>query len=360
MKVVVDAMCAGFGGIRTYVEHLLASWEADFPGDDLVVILPTGSDLPTGKWRRVETPVGRPVAVARPWAQTKAVGRLVRAEQPDAFLATLPSTTLRKPTVPTWVVLYDLRHELEPHQFSVRQQLMRRISYGRGFNIADGIISISQRSLDDLHAAHPHTARTPAVVAHLGADHTLHWQAVESAGHAIAFGHHSNKNLDLILDGWRELIRRGQQPPRLLITGISASSRSPLIERLSDMGLADHTEVSGFLGEAEFQHAMASAGMVMFPSSFEGFGLPVVEGMLLGLPVIIGPERATMEVAGGHAVVLSSWTPVAVADAVQVATAMPPEALKAARDHARGFTWSRTVAQTREALASSLPAAGPG
>jgi glycosyltransferase involved in cell wall biosynthesis len=95
-----------------------------------------------------------------------------------------------------------------------------------------------------------------------------------------------------------------------------------------------------------------AADLVVFPSDFEGFGLPVVEGMLLGKPVVLGPEPATTEVAGGHAAVAADWTPAALADAVRRARALAGAELEAARAWAATFTWERTVRQTRELLAS--------
>ena len=91
--------------------------------------------------------------------------------------------------------------------------------------------------------------------------------------------------------------------------------------------------------------------MVVFPSDFEGFGLPVVEGMLLGKPVVLGPEPATNEIAGGHAAVAADWTAAALADAVRRARAMTSGELEAARAWAATFTWERTIRQTREVLA---------
>ena len=90
--------------------------------------------------------------------------------------------------------------------------------------------------------------------------------------------------------------------------------------------------------------------MVVFPSDFEGFGLPVVEGMLLGVPVVIGPEPATIEIAGGHAVVIEEWTSAALADAVTMAGATSEGARRAATVWARGFTWDKTVRETRRVL----------
>ena len=95
---------------------------------------------------------------------------------------------------------------------------------------------------------------------------------------------------------------------------------------------------------------MRSASMVVFPSDFEGFGLPVVEGMLQGMPVVIGPEPATLEVAGGHASVLADWSPAALADAVAAAGTATPAQLESARAHAAAFTWPRCVEQTRQFL----------
>jgi hypothetical protein len=65
---------------------------------------------------------------------------------------------------------------------------------------------------------------------------------------------------------------------------------------------------------------------------------------------VIGPERATMEVAGGHAIVMADWTAHALADAVTRAGRLGREELELARAWGAGFTWDRTVAKTRAML----------
>lgn len=350
MRVLVDAVCAEFGGIRTYVEHLLATWPQVAPDDELIVVVPTGSSLPTGVGDRREISIRRPTPLGRPLAQTVAMRRLVRECAPDVVLATLPSTTVRSPGAPMAVVLYDLRHEILPEQFTARQRLLRRISYGRGYALADGFLSISHRSLDDLHRLHPELTSVPARVAHLGADHVRTWPADHRHGAAVAFAHHTNKNVDLVLDGWAELLRRGADPGRLVVCGVPGALRESLQRRILDDGMDAHVELASFLSDDDFARLLAGAGLIAFPSSFEGFGLPVVEGMLAGVPVVIGPEGATLEVAGGHAFVLADWTADAMADAVLEAQASGPDARAAAAEHAATFTWERTVRVTRELL----------
>lgn len=360
MKVLIDAMCAEFGGIRTYVEHLLAAWEHTAPEDELVVLVGRDASLPTAHAHRVEVDVPRPAALGRPWTQTRELRRLAREHAVDAALLTLPSTTVRRLPVPTAVTVYDLRHVLRPEQFSTRQRVMRRISYGRGYAVADELLAISQRSLDDLHACHPGTVGTPARVTYLGADHVRDWPrppADAAPGPAVAFGHHSNKNLDLVLDTWAEL---GEEPgvPELLMLGVGGARRPAVEDAVAARGLTGRVRLAPFLDDADFQAVLAGARAIVFPTDFEGFGLPVAEGMTLGIPVVLGPERATTEVAGGHAFVATDWSAAAVADAVRRALAASPDQLAAARRRGEEFTWARTVQQTRAALESACAARG--
>ena len=104
------------------------------------------------------------------------------------------------------------------------------------------------------------------------------------------------------------------------------------------------------LPDDEFQQPLAEADIVVFPSDFEGFGLPVVEGMTLGKPVVLGPDEATTEVAAGHAAVAAVWPPEALADAVRLARSLRPPRFQAALEWATTFTWERSIRQTRDVL----------
>ena len=351
MRLLVDAMCAEYGGIRTYVDHLLGQWGDHFPDDEVHVALRVGSTLTTGGGTRHELPVRGPDVLGRPLAQTLALPKLVKELRPDAVLATAPTTTVRRVGAPLAVVILDLRHELRPEQFSRGRRLLRDVSYGRSYAMADAFIAISQRSLDDLHRLHPTTAKLPSHVVHLGGDHVLAWPAPNRSGPSVGFAHHSNKNPDLLFEAWSLLAADPGGAPPLKLLGVGSARREAIAARVAALGLGGRVELAPFLPDEEFQQVLADAEMVVFPSDFEGFGLPVVEGMLLGKPVVLGPEPATTEVAGGHAAVAADWTSGALADAVRRARAMGGADLEAARAWAATFTWERTIRQTRAALA---------
>lgn len=351
MKIVVDAMCAEYGGIRTYVDHLLGHWASAHPEDELHVVLPRGSTLDTTGHVRHELRVRPPAAIGRPAAQSWAMHRLIKQLAPDAVLATVPSTTVRRLEVPLAVVILDLRHELRPEQFSLFRRFLRKVSYERTYALADAFLAISHRSLDDLHGLHPDTKRVPSDVTYLGADHVTSWPAAVTTGPSVAFAHHTNKNPDLILDAWAILASREEAVPPLLMIGVPGADRPRLSAKIEQLSLGPYVTLAPFLPEDQFREAISAAASIVFPSDFEGFGLPIVEGMALGKPVVIGPEPGSLEVAAGHATVIADWTAEALADAMARAGHLSGEDLEAARAWGAGFTWDRTVDQTREMLA---------
>lgn len=354
MRLVIDATAAEFGGIHTYARHLLVAWRRTTE-DELHVLTPASGigDLdPTGLTLH-PVKAGPPKMLRRPFAQTRTIRKLVRDLSPDAVLALHPATTLCDPGVPLVVVVHDFRHELRPEQFSRGRRLSRGVAYDRTYRLADGFVAISARTLGDLHTLHPETASRPSTVAHHGADHAEGWP-VDFSAPAVTFAHHSNKNLDLVLDAWALL----PVAAPLRVLGISAARRPALEAVLRRRGLP-HVELSPYLSTHDYEAAVASASAIVFPSDFEGFGLPIVEGMHCGVPVIIGPDPACLEVAGGHAFAAQSWTAKALADATIQALTATSEQRVAATAYAAGFTWQRSVHQTR-ALVSTVLGRAPG
>ncbi|GAC1385116.1 MAG: glycosyltransferase family 1 protein [Marmoricola sp.] len=350
MRIVIDALCAEFGGIRTYVEHLLGGWHSEFPDDEVHVALRQGSTLATPGLQRHELAIARPDTVGRPLAQATTLHRLTRAVAPDVILATAPTTDVRKPVAPLAVTILDLRAEILPDQFSRGRRLLRTVSYGRSYRLASGFIAISQRSLDDLHRLHPSTRRAHGRVAYLGSDHVSQWPSPSRTGPAVAFAHHTNKNPGLVIEAWARLCARGVEVPPLTFLGVARGLRSELQESIDRLNLDSLVQLSPFLDDDEFQQVFTAANIVVFPSDFEGFGLPIVESMALGKPVVIAPDAGCLEVAGRHASVAKAWTADDVADAVERALVAPPSSLETAAAWAGRFQWATTIHDTRDAL----------
>lgn len=364
MHLVVDAVVVRSGSSAIVIEHLLRGWTEAAPDDRVTVLVdeegpafavPDGYPVIT-----VRAPLGGPAGAA--WLRSFGVRRAARALRPDAVLAAVPATGLVGYGGPRGLILYDLRHELRPHQFSAKTRLSRRLSWGWTMRRADGIYTISERTLTDLQDRHPRVARH-GVAAQLGADHVDTWPAVagrlddgspRSAGapYALAFGHFANKNADAVLEGWAQFCRTDDRW-RLRLVGMGSADRAAATDRVATLGVADRVELMPWLDDDAFQDVFADAGLVIFPSDFEGFGLPAIEAMRLGIPVVVSDDPALAEVTGGHAAVASSTSPADLAAAIAEALAFTPEQLDAGRRFTDGFSWRQTATVVRESLLGS-------
>ena len=167
-------------------------------------------------------------------------------------------------------------------------------------------------------------------------------------GHALAFGHFPNKGVDRVIDAWKILRSRGQARP-LVFVGLSGSDRESVVERSRAEGLDQLITPLPWLDDGEFQARFASAGLIVFPSDFEGFGLPAVEAMRLGIPLVISADQALLEVTGGNAAVAEGDGAESLAAAVSAASAMTEQDLDRARAHVER-SWEDVARETRAAL----------
>lgn len=355
MRVVIDGLPLRGLSVAIVIEHLMEGWLELDNGDELHLVTgpEPGLTVPAGVIVH-EVALGRRHYLARMRAQATVVPRLCRELNADVMLGVLPSTTITPLPCPRAMVLYDLRYELRPQQFTTSARLIRKVSYEIGFHQADAIVCISERTRDDLLQSRSWLAGRIVRAAQLGADHVDGWVADDRApARAIAFGQWGNKNVEVVVDAWR-LLADQQVAPLLDIVGLRPDDRAALDARLRSLGLSETVTTLPWLSDEQFRGRFASASMVVFPSDFEGFGLPAVEAMRLGIPVVVTPDPALLEVTGGHAAVMDGWGAPELADAVLRAGATTAAELAKAREHAAAFTWSRMAAHTRAALAEAI------
>jgi glycosyltransferase involved in cell wall biosynthesis len=351
VRVVVNAVPARGTSLGVVTENLLKSWAELEPGDELHLVVQRGVDLHVSDGVHVHAVEG-----PREVAMEVRVPTLCRRLRPDALLGLTPATTMAPLPCPRAVIALDLRHEARPDQFSRGRRLLRGVSYSIGYRQADAIICISQRTHDDLLAAHPSLRARRVSVAPLGADHVLSWPARRPGpAYALAFGQWGNKNVGLVLDAWSRL-RAGAGALPLVVVGLTGEARAAAAADAAARGMADLVTLKPWLDDRAFEQEFTSSSLVVFPSDYEGFGLPAVEAMRLGIPVVVSPDAALREVTGGLATVMDGWDAAALARAVPIARGLRPGAVRAGVAHASEFTWRRTAEHVRRALASAIGA----
>ncbi len=104
----------------------------------------------------------------------------------------------------------------------------------------------------------------------------------------------------------------------------------------------------GRVSDERLAELYRGARCLVYPSLYEGFGIPVLEAMACGTPVVTGAGGATEEVAGGAAVLVDPRDPAAIAEGIEQAALRRAELVPRGLERARGFTWERVAAETRQ------------
>lgn len=156
------------------------------------------------------------------------------------------------------------------------------------------------------------------------------------------------KNLGMLLEAHRAARRADPAVPPLVLCGPAGwgdrwSGRRPD---------PDSVVLAGYLSDADLRGVVAGAAAVCMPSMYEGFGLPVLEGMAAGRPVLASDIPAHREIAEGHAALLPADDPDAWAAAMTVLD-RTPSTEAARREHAAGYTWRRSATRHLEAYRSA-------
>ena len=132
---------------------------------------------------------------------------------------------------------------------------------------------------------------------------------------------------------------------RLVVVG-------PARDRALESALRDAgADLRGYVAKPELVRLYQGAACVLFPSRYEGFGLPLVEAMACGAPVVARPDAALREVAGDAAVFADGD----LGEAVRTALAGSERLSAAGLERARRFTWAETARLTAETYRELLP-----
>jgi glycosyltransferase involved in cell wall biosynthesis len=280
--------------------------------------------------------------------------------RPDVLLCTTPVVPALTLGLPVVAVVHDLRHLSRPGEFGKLMRLYRGQTWGSGIRRADRLIADSERTLNDLQRAYP-KASGKAEVVHLGSDHVDRVKRAEPAGHGIAFARWANKRPGFAIRAWGALKQRQPDLDRPLhVIGAPADQRPELEALARELGVGDLVVVHPFLEDDRFWELFSSAGVVLFPSTFEGFGLPVLEAMRLGVPVVTWRDPAVAEVAG-DCVAYADPDPEAFAAELEKLFSTNGEAarlVEAARERAASWTWRATAEKTRAVLQKAVDEAG--
>jgi glycosyltransferase involved in cell wall biosynthesis len=164
------------------------------------------------------------------------------------------------------------------------------------------------------------------------------------------------KNIGGLLDAWTHLAAGGRRVP-LVLAGGAPPSAAPLLERLGQPPLHGVVNYIGYLEEANRRAFYDKARLLVLPSFDEGFGLPAVEAMAAGVPLVVSNRGALPEVCGDAAVYVDPDDPRSIATAVADLLDSPDRLEDLRRRGAaqvRRFSWNDSAVRLWQAYAGAV------
>lgn len=268
------------------------------------------------------------------------------------------------------LTVYDLTFMLVPQTHPFSRQTFLPEFVKRSVRDADAIIAISEATKQDILNAFS-VSEQKITVTHLGVDHStfnMHspWEAVERVKRKFCITKdyifylgtiEPRKNVDLLLKAFQLLKERTKKDFQLVLSGKVGWKVELLMKVVHAMVKSGEVVYTGYISEQEAACLYSGATVFVYPSQYEGFGIPVLEAMACGCPVIASNSSSLPEVVGDAGILVEPNNVEALVEAIF--TVLHDEEFRRVLkekgvQRASQFTWERTARTTRDLYVSLL------
>jgi glycosyltransferase involved in cell wall biosynthesis len=337
--VVLDADVLGRQrtGDETYVRSLLRELAAAAPDDLRLAAISRRPDLVPDGIEPVHLPARNQIA-----RMAVGVPRLLRRLRPALahFVHALPLAC----PCPAVLTVQDLSFERDRSVMGLRDGLVFRTTVPRSARRAARVLAISELTERDLIELY-RIPEQKIVVTPLAADPVFTADGADPDGEPYVLfvgALQPRKEPALAI----EALSLVDDAPRLVLVGPDKGGRAQAEETARRLGV--QAELRGHVTQDELAALYRGAACLVFPSRYEGFGLPVLEAMASGTPVVATTAGALPEVAGAAAVLVEPGNAVALAGGIERALADHERLRAAGLARAAGYSWGETARRTLE------------
>ena len=277
-----------------------------------------------------------------------------------------PNLNVINTKLPYSITAHDLSFQFYPEFLTTKAKLWHKIVAPRKlYSQAKAILSVSQSTKRDLIR----TMNLPAekiIVTKLGYNEKLYQFRQQPADNQFRRSHGINfpyflslctleprKNLLSVIDGYENWCQQSVQPvPHLVIAGAQGWMTKPLRRAVASSWFRDQIHLIGYVPEKHKGALYRGANALIFPSFYEGFGLPVLEAMACGAPVIASFTSSLPEIVGDSGLLVDPYRAGDISQALTTISNSTNLELLRSRGltQAKNFSWDKTAQITLEAI----------
>ena len=354
--------------MRMYLERLLGAMDAAAPQHEFLLLTPFwNKDFdfpPTANLRVVPLPFVPKSRWFRVLYEWTVYPFLIRRARGDVFLGlcnTLPPFL----DVPKAVVVQSTQFQFVPESYGFLQRNYLQVGVASAVRRADAVIAVTEHSRQDIlrwtkvspakvHAVH-HGLSLPSVS---GTDDPGEVKKrKEEYGSFIlcVSAFYAYKNLFRLIEAFQILKSERSIPHRLVIIGADTRevTREALARYARSIGAGDSVKLPGRVPSSILPSLYKGADAFVFPSLYETFGLPVLEAMAMGCPLVVSQRSSLSEVAGDAAETADPLNARSIAAALAKVLTQPgrrEELIRRGKERVKDFSWEKTARETLKIL----------
>ena len=366
------------GGLETYARYLLPELvEASAGRESFIALVPEEAE----DWPPLQDLQGAVEVVVLPvrsrrreqwlFGEQVLIPRALRSQRVD-LLHNLTATGPLWPGRPQVTTVHDLIYNVVPASSpGLRGAVMRKLAPGVARK-SELVITDSDASARDLErVARFDAARIrviPIAAAAASVEPDCDPAELRTRLHAgtrqIALcpgGMKPHKNVVKLLAALALMLPN--ERPLLLLPGYSTGHQETLVQHCAELGLEDDVRFLGWVDDALLEALYGAADVLVFPSLYEGFGLPVLEAMMRGVPVVCSNAASLPEVGGEAVHYFDPRDEHAIAAEIRAVlgdAALRSRMIEEGLTRAASFSWQRAAHETLEVYRSALASARRG
>ena len=272
-------------------------------------------------------------------------------------------------SIPWVVTVYDLSFIRYPQSFNAANRIYLRWAIRNSLRRANRVIAISESTRRDLYATFGTSLEKTAVV-YCGADPAFAPSQDRQAIAALRARRglpdkmilhvgtiEPRKNIARLIRAFARAKRAAQLPHRLVLIGARGWKYAEVDAVIEQEQLKDDVIFAGYVAQDELPLWYRAADLFVYPSLYEGFGLPPLEAMASGTPVVCSNAASLPEVVGDAAIQVSPENEAALADAIVRALTdgtLREQMVARGIAQAAKFSWSRAARETTDVYRSVL------
>lgn len=283
----------------------------------------------------------------------------------DLLFCPMTAVTYAEPGIPTVSIIYDLQHEYYPQFFSSHELEHRRKVFKDLVEVADVLICISEytkRTVVEKYNYDPERIFAIHISVQERLEHPdknelkvwLSQKGLLLGGYIFYPANFwPHKNHRMLLTAFNMYIKKHQERNlKLVFTGSLIGDYQDIKDAIKIMGLDDQILILGYVSDQEIGYLMAGCKYIIFPSLYEGFGIPVVEAMAFAKPVLCSNTTSLPEVGGEAPLYFDPRKPdEIVACMEQISdTKLAEHKIAIALEQVRQFTFQKMVERYSEVL----------